>query len=121
MSERKESKEIIIIKIGSSSLCTKDQKPNLVLWAGLVDAIVKLRSHYHVILVTSGAVAHGAARMNMSKTACNCDLATKQAFAAIGQSEVIRTYDQLFRMFQQPIAQVLLTRDNLCVSSQAEH
>ncbi len=45
-------------------------------------------------------------------------LITKQAVAAIGQGRLMRVYDDLFSQLDQPIAQVLLSRENLglCVS-----
>jgi glutamate 5-kinase len=40
-------------------------------------------------------------------------LVTKQACAAVGQSRLMRVYDDIFSHYNQPIAQVLLSRDNL--------
>ena len=40
-------------------------------------------------------------------------IALKQAVAAVGQGRLMRIYDDLFTTFQQPIAQVLLTRSDL--------
>jgi glutamate 5-kinase len=37
----------------------------------------------------------------------------KQAIAAVGQGRLMRIYDDFFGSLQQPVAQVLLTRDNL--------
>ena len=40
-------------------------------------------------------------------------LITKQAIAAVGQSRLMRVYDDFFSLLNQPIAQVLLSRENL--------
>lgn len=37
----------------------------------------------------------------------------KQALAAIGQGRLIALWDQLFGMLKQPIAQILITRNDI--------
>jgi glutamate 5-kinase len=80
--------------------------------AKLVEYIVDLHSrNYRVILVTSGAVSIGCHTLNLKERPS--DLVTKQAVAAVGQSRLMRIYDDMFSHFEQPIAQVLLSRENL--------
>jgi glutamate 5-kinase len=64
-----------------------------------------------VILVSSGAVGVGCARLGLTERPRA--IALKQAVAAVGQGRLIRVYDDLFNTLQQPIAQVLLTRSDL--------
>lgn len=104
----------IVVKIGSASLTT--EKPdcllNIRLIAALVDSICKLRRlGFDVILVTSGAVSVGCLRLGLKTRPTT--LVTKQACAAVGQSRLMRVYDDVFSHYNQPIAQVLLSRDNL--------
>jgi glutamate 5-kinase len=99
----------IVIKIGTSSLTQSDGKLALSTIAALVETLTKLRSlGYNVVLVSSGAVGVGCARLGLKKRPKA--IALKQAAAAVGQGRLMRVYDDLFSELQQPIAQVLLTR-----------
>ena len=105
--------QTIVVKIGTSSL-THPQTGALSLTtiAGLVETLCQLRSQGHqVILVTSGAVGIGCARLSLAERPKT--IALKQAIAAVGQGRLIRIYDDFFASLQQPIAQVLLTRSDL--------
>lgn len=105
--------QTIVIKIGTSSL-TRPESGNLALStiASLVETLTSLRRNgYQVILVSSGAVGVGCARLNMIDRPKNINL--KQAIAAVGQGRLIRVYDDLFSHLGQPIAQILLTRRDL--------
>ncbi|MBL1211370.1 glutamate 5-kinase [Geminocystis sp. GBBB08] len=105
--------QTIVIKIGTSSL-TRPETGNLALStiAFLVETLSNLRQQgYQVILVSSGAVGVGCARLNLTERPRNINL--KQAIAAVGQGRLIRVYDDLFNHLGQPIAQILLTRRDL--------
>lgn len=62
-----------------------------------------------IILVTSGAIGVGAGKLGMRKRPS--DMPTKQACAALGQSELMYVYDKCFSEYNHNVAQVLLTRD----------
>ena len=90
----------------------------------LVDTLLVLkRDGYRVILVTSGAIGVGCRELNvekrpkLSKEATNEErreiIAQLQAYAAVGQSVLMQTYDRFMRMAHQPIAQVLLSATDL--------
>ncbi|NEP19111.1 MAG: glutamate 5-kinase, partial [Leptolyngbya sp. SIO4C1] len=64
-----------------------------------------------VILVSSGAVGVGCARLGLTERPKTISM--KQAVAAVGQGRLMRVYDDLFTSLDQPIAQVLLTRSDL--------
>jgi glutamate 5-kinase len=105
--------QILVIKIGTSSL-TRPSSGQLALStiASLVEHLTYLRSLGHrVILVSSGAVGIGCARLGLKERPKKINL--KQAVAAVGQGRLIRIYDDLFNNLGQPIAQVLLTRRDL--------
>jgi glutamate 5-kinase len=102
----------IVIKIGTSSL-TRPETGDLQLAtiAKLVETVVHLqRLGHQVILVSSGAVGVGCTRLGMVTRPQS--LALKQAVAAVGQSRLMRIYDDFFAVFNQPVAQILLTRQN---------
>ena len=78
----------------------------------LVETVVELRSQGHkVLLVSSGAVGVGLLRLNLAKRPKH--ISQVQAVAAVGQGRLMALYDSLFANFQVPIAQILLTRDNV--------
>lgn len=64
-----------------------------------------------VVLVSSGAVGAGMSQLGM--TSRPTDLAQLQAVAAIGQTNLIETYDRTFRKHNRHAAQILLTADDL--------
>lgn len=105
--------QTLVVKIGTSSLTSPDTG-NLALStiAALVETLVRLQKAGHrVILVSSGAVGVGCARLGLTERPRN--IALKQAVAAVGQGRLMRIYDDLFTSLQQPIAQILLTRIDL--------
>jgi len=107
------SPQTIVLKIGTSSLTQPDTGGLAIATiASLVETVCTLRNSGHrVVLVSSGAVGIGCARLGLTERPRN--LTTKQAIAAVGQGRLIRIYDDLFTSQQQPIAQVLLTRSDL--------
>lgn len=105
--------QTLVVKIGTSSL-TQPETGLLALstLASLVETLSHLRRQGHrVVLVSSGAVGVGCARLGLTERPRT--IALKQAVAAVGQGRLIRVYDDLFTSLQQPIAQVLLTRGDL--------
>jgi glutamate 5-kinase len=105
--------QTLVVKIGTSSL-TQPANGLLALAtiATLVEVLSSLRQQgYRIVLVSSGAVGVGCARLGMTERPRT--IALKQAVAAVGQGRLIRIYDDFFTSLQQPIAQVLLTRSDL--------
>ncbi|MCP6757858.1 MAG: glutamate 5-kinase [Fischerella sp. CENA71] len=103
----------IVVKIGTSSL-TQPETGQLAIStiATLAETLSYLRRQGNrVILVSSGAVGVGCARLGLTERPKA--IALKQAVAAVGQGRLMRIYDDLFTTLQQPIAQVLLTRSDL--------
>ena len=102
--------QTIVVKVGTSSL-TQPETGQLALStiAKLVETLTQLRSSGHrIVLVTSGAVGIGCARLGLKSRPQT--MALKQAVAAVGQGRLMRIYDDFFTSLQQPIAQVLLSR-----------
>lgn len=115
--EQKLRKEIIskarriVIKIGSAVL-TNDNGINTSFVADLAREISLLRQQgKEIIVVSSGAVAAGRKKIKMNEASLS--MKEKQALAAIGQSSLMRTYEEAFNFYELRAAQVLLTHDDL--------
>ena len=64
-----------------------------------------------VIVVTSGAVAAGRARLGVAQR--RRDIPFRQVLAAVGQGQLMQAYDGLFAEHDIVVAQTLLTRRDL--------
>ncbi|CAR27306.1 ZYRO0C13794p [Zygosaccharomyces rouxii] len=108
----------IVIKLGSSSLVDATTKePKLSLMSLIVETVVALRRIGHrVIIVSSGGIAVGLKTLGLDKRPKR--LPEIQAVAAVGQGRLIGRWDKLFSYFDQRIAQVLLTRNDIAEWSQ---
>lgn len=105
--------QTLVVKIGTSSL-TNPATGQLALStiARLIEVLSGLRRQGHdVVLVSSGAVGIGCARLGLAERPRT--IAMKQAVAAVGQGRLMRVYDDFFTTLDQPIAQVLITRSDL--------
>ena len=101
----------IVIKVGSSVIATDQMKPRMSYLRSLVEQISAIRRRdIDVILVSSGAIVLGMGELNYKKR--SSDLASLQALASIGQTILMRKYNELFRKAKQKCAQVLLTWDD---------
>ncbi|MCS7201873.1 MAG: glutamate 5-kinase [Dictyoglomus sp.] len=102
----------IVIKIGTSSLIDSLGSLSQEKLLRIVEQCVKLRRlNKEVILVSSGAIASG--REVLKSLANRKDLPAKQALAAVGQIRLMQYYSNLFSLFKQPVAQILLTAEDL--------
>ncbi|KAF9971357.1 hypothetical protein BGZ73_005728 [Actinomortierella ambigua] len=108
----------IVIKLGTSSICDEvTHYPRLSTLSLIVETILKLKALGHrVVLVTSGAIGVGLRRLNLPSKPK--DLAQIQAIAAVGQGRLMSLYDDLFSQFNQPIAQILLTKNDIADRTQ---
>lgn len=102
----------IVIKIGSSSLLQENGRLHLRKLEQLVRQLTDFRNAgKEVILVSSGAIAVGRAASGIYTHSEKMEpLEIKQACAAIGQAKLMMIYEKLFAEYQQPSAQVLLTK-----------
>ncbi|KAK3995934.1 Aspartate/glutamate/uridylate kinase [Cladorrhinum sp. PSN332] len=98
---------------GTSSIVDeKSHEPLLSILTLIVETAVKLRKDGHkVIIVSSGAIGVGLRRMDVDKRPKH--LSKLQALAAIGQCRLMSLWDSLFNHLRQPIAQILLTRNDI--------
>jgi glutamate 5-kinase len=101
-----------VVKIGSSSLTTRDGAIDDARIAALVGAIAgRVRAGHQVLLVSSGAIAAGLSPLGLKKRPK--DLATQQAAASVGQGLLIARYTAAFAAHGLGVGQVLLTADDL--------
>jgi glutamate 5-kinase len=108
----------LVLSIGTSSIVDeKTHEPILSILSLIVETCISLRRQGHrVVLVSSGAIGVGLQRMSLSKRPKH--LAQIQALAAIGQSRLMSIWDSLFAHMSQPVAQILLTRNDIADRSQ---
>ena len=98
----------IVIKVGTSTLPHATGKLNIRRVELLCKVMSDLKNAGHqLVLVSSGAIAMGIGKMNMTRKPT--DIPSKQALAAIGQCELMYIYDKLFSEYHHTVAQVLLT------------
>ncbi|KAF1948826.1 glutamate 5-kinase [Byssothecium circinans] len=111
----------IVIKLGTSSIVDeKTHQPLLSILSVIVETAVKLHSNGHrVVIVSSGAIGVGLRRMELEKRPKH--LPKVQALAAIGQCRLMSLWDQLFGHVHQPIAQILLTRNDIADRTQYQN
>ncbi len=98
----------IVIKVGTSTLTYGTGRLNIRRVEKLCTVISDLKNSGHeVILVSSGAIGMGVGKLNLSERPT--DIPTKQAAAAVGQCDLMYTYDKLFSEYRHTVAQLLLT------------
>ncbi len=98
----------IVLKLGSSVVADGDGTPRTGLLARLCDLLAELHAEgCEVIVVTSGAIAHGMRVMDLPQRPTS--IGALQAASAVGQGKLYRVYDELLREREVTSAQVLLT------------
>jgi len=99
-------KEIIVVKIGSSTLTNGTDRISRGKLEELAQEILKLQKDYHVVLVSSGAIA--TAKQYIDTDQWKNQVASKQAMAAIGQPKLMQFYYEVFSDFKIQIAHSFL-------------
>ena len=109
--------KIIIVKIGSSILMTKENQLDEIRISHIADQILSLREKgSFIVLVVSGAVACGANFVTVFKNKDHL----RQIAAGIGQTHIISKLKDIFAKRNIEIAQVLLTKEYLQSKKNAE-
>ena len=102
----------IVVKVGTSTLAHATGRMNIRHVEDLVKVLSDLKNAGHeVILVSSGAIGMGVGKLNLPGKPS--DMPTKQAAAAVGQCELMYTYDRLFLQYNHTVAQILLTGEDV--------
>ncbi len=97
----------ITLKVGSGVL-TENNEIAKQRMLSLVLFISKLKQHYEVILVTSGAVAAGYTALKLDR---NKNI-SKKVLASIGQPILMSSYKALFDIYDIDTSQILLTEED---------
>jgi len=102
----------LVVKVGSALLRDPQGGLREPVVEHIVQQLFTLRRQGHeVLLVSSGAVALGI--QVLGEQGIPRTIVHQQAAAAIGQSHLIWTYERLFGVFGQKVAQILLTHEDL--------
>lgn len=103
---------LIVLKIGSTVLTSSDKGLNEERLAGLAGEVAALATGgRQVVVVSSGAIATGMARLGLKERPREIPL--KQAAASVGQSGLMEAYEKHFQKQGRLVAQVLLTHADL--------
>jgi glutamate 5-kinase len=101
----------LVVKAGTSNLTDEKSRLDVHRIERFVEQLIELRKlGKDIIVVSSGAIGAGIGRMNLSQRPN--DISQLQAAAAIGQGILMQTYEHYFEKYNQPIAQLLLTKDD---------
>ena len=115
-----QTKQRIVVKVGTSTLTHESGALDLWSMEHLVRTLADLQGMGHqVILVTSGAIAVGTAKLGLPERPK--ELRMKQAAAAVGQCRMMHIYDKFFSEYNRSMAQILLTGDDVEDPDRADH
>lgn len=112
MRERLRSARRWVVKVGSSLLTADGRGLDHAIinqWTAQIAAL--LNDDRQVVLVSSGSIAEGVARLKLARRPTRVN--ELQAAAAVGQMGLIRAYESGFERFEKLTAQVLLTHDDM--------
>jgi glutamate 5-kinase len=100
------SKSILVIKFGSSSITHANGEVNEQTLEKIAAQVATLQPNYHIVLVSSGAVAAGKSVIKNYKGT----LSERKAAAAVGNPLLIAKYNHYFQKYGISIAQSLCER-----------
>ena len=102
----------IVVKVGTSTLAYPTGLLNIRRVEELCRVLSDLKNAGNeVVLISSGAIGMGVGKLGLGKRPT--DIPTKQAAAAVGQCELMYTYDKLFGEYNHTVAQILLTGEDV--------
>lgn len=106
------TEKTIVVKFGTSTLTQGSAKLNLPHMMEIVRQLAQLhQAGFRLVIVTSGAIAAGRHYLNQPQLPPT--IASKQLLAAVGQSQLIQTWERLFAIYDIHIGQILLTRADI--------
>ena len=102
----------IVVKVGTSTLAHSGGRLNIRRVEQLCKVLSDLKNAGHeIVLVSSGAIGMGVGKLGLAGRPA--DMPGKQAAAAVGQCELMYTYDKLFSEYSHTVAQILLTAEDI--------
>lgn len=109
MSHSEQVGNLVVVKVGSSTLVDSAGRPDRAFISSLIDQVARLVGEgRRVVLVSSGAAAAGMERLGFDERPA--DLPTLQACCAAGQAALTEVYAAGLAAHGIPCGQVLLTR-----------
>ena len=106
----------VVVKIGTSNITYPTGRLNIRHMETLCKILSDIKnSGCELIVVSSGATAMGVGKLKLP--AKPSDMPGKQACAAVGQCELMYTYDKMFTEHGHTVAQILITGDDLSDAS----
>jgi len=110
----------IAVKIGTSTLTHGTGHLNIRRVEELCTCISDMKNAGHeIILISSGAIGMGVGKLGLRQRPS--DIPTKQAAAAVGQCELMYTYDKLFGEYHHTVAQLLITGEDIANEKRHEN
>ncbi len=104
----------LVVKVGTGSLTDASGRFDRGNCERLAAELAAANRRGKLVIVSSGAIALGAERLGLERRSGKpWDIPTKQACAAVGQPDLIAAWGRAFGPFGLPVAQVLLTGDDL--------
>ncbi|MDP3804701.1 MAG: glutamate 5-kinase, partial [Candidatus Omnitrophota bacterium] len=101
----------VVVKVGTMVITSKDLALDIARIDDIVSQLSAIRDKgIDIILVTSGAIGAGMARLNMKRRPAS--LAYLQATAAIGQNYLMSVYTRIFKRKGYDVGQMLLTQED---------
>lgn len=101
----------LVVKVGSGLVTSPDTGADPGRIAALAAEVARVRPGREVVLVTSGAIATGAARLRLPERPRS--IPEKQAAAAVGQAALMWHYEAAFALHGIAVGQVLLTAEDI--------
>jgi len=101
----------VVVKIGTNALTHATGRFDRDHFARLSQELLQVAKDHELVVVSSGAIALGIERMGL--TARPREIPGKQACAAVGQSRLMRAYEESFAQADRVVAQILLTHEDV--------
>lgn len=102
----------VVVKVGSRVLTDENGMLDTAIIRGLCDDMANLMGNgIQVVLVSSGAIAAGRSLLGMTERPRT--IPQKQAAAAVGQTQLMRAYEEAFSRHRIVVGQLLLTAEDL--------
>ena len=110
----------VVVKVGTSTLAHAGGRLNIRRVELMCKVLSDIKNAGHqVILVSSGAIGMGVGKLGLPGRPA--DMPGKQAAAAVGQCELMYTYDKLFAEYHHVVAQLLLTAEDIRDPRRSRH
>ena len=110
----------VVMKVGTSTLAHAGGRLNIRRVELMCKVLSDIKNAGHqVVLVSSGAIGMGVGKLGLPGRPQ--DMPGKQAAAAVGQCELMYTYDKLFSQYSHTVAQILLTAEDIYHPQRSSH